>query len=376
MKIVNVIGARPNLMKIAPIVAQMRRFSEIEPILVHTGQHYDQNMSGVFFEELGIPKPDYNLGVGSGSHTSQTAQIMLALELLFQELRPDLVLVVGDVNSTLAATLVASKLRIPLAHIEAGLRSFDRTMPEEINRILTDSVSDYLFTTEPSGNENLRAEGIPEHKIFFVGNVMIDTLLRQQERANALDMPSYYGVPPNGYALLTLHRPSNVDAPEIFNGILDSIDFLQARLPILFPAHPRTLKRLKEFGLWERVQAMSNLKMLEPLSYLKFLGLMAQARLMVTDSGGVQEETTILGVPCLTLRENTERPVTVTQGTNQILGTSPERIIAAISEVLNGQVKLGNRPELWDGNAAKRIVKILRSHLSGQKASVLSPRRV
>jgi UDP-N-acetylglucosamine 2-epimerase (non-hydrolysing) len=376
MRIINVIGARPNLMKIAPIVAEMRRFPEIEPILVHTGQHYDENMSGVFFQELGIPKPDYNLGVGSGSHTWQTAQIMLALEALFQELRPDLVLVVGDVNSTLAATLVASKLRIPVAHVEAGLRSFARSMPEEINRILTDSVSDYLFTTEPSANENLHAEGIPEHKIFFVGNVMIDTLLRQQERAKALDMPSRYGVPPNGYALLTLHRPSNVDLPEIFKGILDTIDFLQARLPVLFPAHPRTLKRLKEFGLWERVQAMSNLKILEPLSYLRFLGLMAQARLMVTDSGGVQEETTILGVACLTLRENTERPVTVTQGSNQILGTSPERIIAAISEVLNGQGKVGKRPELWDGHAAKRIVKILRSHLGAGEPQAKSPQRV
>lgn len=364
MKIINVVGARPNLMKIAPIISEMRRFPDMEPILVHTGQHYDANMSGVFFKELGIPKPDYNLGVGSGSHTGQTAQIMLALEPLFQELHPDLVLVVGDVNSTLAATLVASKLRIPLAHVEAGLRSFDRTMPEEVNRILTDSVSDYLFTTEPSANENLRAEGIPEHKIFFVGNVMIDTLLHQQESAKALDMPSRYGVPPNGYALLTLHRPGNVDVPEIFKGILDSIEFLQARLPVLFPAHPRTLKRLKEFGLWERVQSMSNLKILEPLSYLKFLGLMAQARLMVTDSGGVQEETTILGVPCLTLRENTERPVTVTQGTNQILGTSPKRIISAIGQVLNSEVKVGSHPELWDGSAAKRIVSIVREQLA------------
>lgn len=364
MRIINVVGARPNLMKIGPIMAEMHRFPDMKPILVHTGQHYDANMSGVFFQELGIPKPDYNLGVGSGSQTWQTAQIMLALEPLFQELRPDLVLVVGDVNSTLAATLVASKLGIPLAHVEAGLRSFDRTMPEEVNRILTDSVSDYLFTTEPSANENLRAEGIPEHKIFFVGNVMIDTLLGQHERAKALDMQSRYGVQPNGYALLTLHRPGNVDVSEIFKGILDSIEFLQARLPILFPAHPRTLKRLKEFGLWERVQTMSNLKILEPLSYLQFLGLMTQARLMVTDSGGVQEETTILGVPCLTLRENTERPVTVTQGTNQILGTSPKRIISAIGQVLNSEVKVGSHPELWDGSAAKRIVSIVREELA------------
>ena len=363
MKIVNVIGARPNLMKIAPLMAEMHRFPEVEPVLIHTGQHYDDNMSEVFFQELGIPQPDYNLEVGSGTHTWQTAQIMLALEPLLQELNPDLVLVVGDVNSTLAAALVAAKLCIPLAHVEAGLRSFDRTMPEEVNRVVTDALADYLFTTECSANENLRREGIPDHKIFFVGNVMIDTLLRHRQRAEALGMPARYGVSNNGYALLTLHRPSNVDVPEVLSGILDALASLQTRLPILFPAHPRTLRRLAEAGLLERAQAMPNLRLMEPLGYLEFLGLMAQARLVLTDSGGIQEETTILGVPCLTLRENTERPVTVVEGTNEVVGASPERIVAAAQRALDGDAKRGRCPELWDGRAAERIVNVLLTHI-------------
>ena len=364
MKIVNVIGARPNLMKIAPLVAQMHRFPDIEPVLVHTGQHYDDNMSTVFFQELGIPQPDYNLEVGSGTHTWQTAQIMLRLEPLLQELCPNLVLVVGDVNSTLAAALVAAKLCIPLAHVEAGLRSFDRTMPEEINRVVTDALADYLFTTERSANENLRREGIPDHKIFFVGNVMIDTLLCHRQCAEALGMPARYGVSAYSYALLTLHRPSNVDVPEVLSGILDALDSLQTRLPILFPAHPRTLRRLAEAELLERAQAMPNLTLMEPLGYLEFLGLMAQARLVLTDSGGIQEETTILGVPCLTLRENTERPVTVVEGTNEVVGASPERIVAAAWRVLDGGAKEDGRcPELWDGRAAERIVNVLRTHI-------------
>jgi UDP-N-acetylglucosamine 2-epimerase (non-hydrolysing) len=377
MKIVSVVGARPNLMKIAPLAAEMRRFPDVESVLVHTGQHYDDNMSEVFFQELGIPQPDYNLGIGSRTHTWQTAQVMLALEPLLIDLRPDAVVVVGDVNSTAAAALVAAKLDIPLAHVEAGLRSFDHTMPEEINRIVTDALADYLFTTERSANENLGREGIPDHKIFFVGNVMIDTLLRHRLRAEALGMPAQHGVSANGYALLTLHRPSNVDLPEVLNGILDALNSLQTRLPVLFPAHPRTLQRLAGAGLLERARAMSNLRMLEPLGYLEFLGLMAQARLVLTDSGGIQEETTILGIPCLTLRENTERPVTISEGTNELVGTSPDRILAAawrrldqprgIHENPSGLMSRdGHRPELWDGRAAERIVCVLREKCGRQ----------
>jgi len=371
VKIVNIVGARPNFMKIAPLVAEMRRFPEIEPLLIHTGQHYAANMSGHFFEELDIPRPDYNLGVGSGSHTWQTAQVMLALEPLLRDLRPDVVVVVGDVNSTAAAALVAAKLDIRLAHVEAGLRSFDRTMPEEINRVVTDALANDLFVTERSANENLRREGVPDEKIFFVGNVMIDTLLRHRERAVALGMPARYGVQAHDYAVLTLHRPSSVDTPEVLSGILDALAALQARLPVLFPVHPRTLQRLADAGLLERARAMSNLQLLEPLGYLEFLGLMAQARLVLTDSGGIQEETTILGIPCLTLRENTERPVTISEGTNELVGTSPARILAAVwrrldqpemvpDNPLGLMGKAGYHPELWDGRAAERIVRVLR----------------
>jgi len=364
VRIVNIVGARPNLMKIAPIIAEIRRFPDIEPVLVHTGQHYDENMSDVFFRELNIPDPDYNLGVGSGTHTWQTAQVMLALEPLLIKLQPDCVLVVGDVNSTLAAALVAAKLCIPFGHVEAGLRSFDRSMPEEINRQLTDAVSDYLFTTSRDANENLRREGIPEHKIFFVGNVMIDTLHRFRSRAEALQLPSRYGLMPGHYAVLTLHRPSNVDSAGGLGEIVDALEVIQTRLPILFPAHPRTFERLKQFGLLRHLGAMSGIGLLEPLCYLEFLGLMAQSRLVLTDSGGIQEETTVLGVPCLTLRENTERPVTVSQGTNEIVGTSSKWIVEAVWRILDGGGKRGRIPELWDGRAAERIVAILRDILS------------
>ena len=367
LKIANVVGARPNLIKIAPVITEMGRFTDIEPMLIHTGQHYDDTMSEVFFKELDIPTPNYNLGVGSGTHTHQTAQVMLALEPLLVKLRPDCVMVVGDVNSTLAAALVAAKLNISLAHVEAGLRSFDRTMPEEINRQLTDAVSDYLFTTSQDADENLRREGIPDQKIFFVGNVMIDTLLQHRSRAEALHVPTRYGVDSHNYALLTLHRPSNVDSPESLSIILDALEEIQIRLPILFPAHPRTFERLREFSFLQRVEEMHSLKLMEPLGYLEFLGLMSEARLVLTDSGGIQEETTILGVPCLTLRENTERPITVNQGTNEIVGTSKERIVKAAQKVLNGDSKKSRRPELWDGRAAERIVAILREKLGGAR---------
>jgi UDP-N-acetylglucosamine 2-epimerase (non-hydrolysing) len=262
----------------------------------------------------------------------------------------------------MAAALVASKANIPLAHVEAGLRSFDRRMPEEINRVVTDALADYLFTTEQSANENLQREGVSEERIFFVGNVMIDTLLKHRELAEALNMPAKCDVPPKEYALLTLHRPSNVDVPEVLSGILDAVGSLQMRLPVLFPAHPRTMVRLAESGLLARAEGMPHLRLMQPLGYLEFVGLMSLACMVLTDSGGIQEETTILGVPCLTLRENTERPVTTTEGTNQLTGPFPERILLAADRVLNGSVGRGRRPELWDGHAAQRIIEILRAH--------------
>jgi UDP-N-acetylglucosamine 2-epimerase (non-hydrolysing) len=359
VKIVNIVGARPNLMKLASVITEMRRHPELEPLIVHTGQHYDQNMSGIFFEELGIPAPDYHLGIGAGTPTEQTARMMLALEPLFRELAPDLVLVVGDVNSTVAAALVAVRLGIPIAHVEAGLRSFDREMPEEVNRILTDSISDYLFTTEPSGNENLRREGVAAEKVFFVGNVMIDTLLRHRETAAALGMPARLGLEPGGYGLVTLHRPSNVDDPVVMAGLLDALEEVQGWLPLVMPLHPRTRQRLQQHELLERLEGMAGVRLLEPLGYLEFLGLMAEARMVLTDSGGIQEETTILGVPCLTLRENTERPVTVMEGTNSIVGTAPEKIVAAARLAFDGGTVVERRPELWDGRTAERIVAVL-----------------
>lgn len=359
MKIVNIVGARPNLMKIAPLMEVMRRTPGVDPILVHTGQHYDERMSELFFRELEIPAPDHYLGVGSGTHAQQTAQVMVRLEPLFKELRPDLVLVVGDVNSTLAAALVASKLGILLAHVEAGLRSFDRSMPEEVNRIVTDALSDLLFTTERGAMENLRREGIAEEKVHFVGNVMIDTLLRHRERAEELDVPGSFGVPPGAYAVVTLHRPSNVDTPEALAGMVDVVAGVAERLPVVFPVHPRTRSRLAEAGMLARLDAVPAVRLTEPLGYLEFLGLLAGARIVLTDSGGVQEETTILGVPCLTLRENTERPVTITHGTNRLVGTDPARILAAVDETLAAPRPEGRRPELWDGRAAERIVDTL-----------------
>lgn len=365
MRIVNVVGARPNFMKIAPLLAEMRRRPGIEPLLVHTGQHYDARMSDQFLEQLGIPEPDLHLGVGSGSHAVQTAQVMTALEPALEEMRPDLVLVVGDVNSTLAATLVAAKSGIPLAHVEAGLRSFDRRMPEEVNRLVTDVLADYLFVTEKSGVENLRREGVPEERIHFVGNVMIDTLLGNRSRADALEMPKRLGLGPGGYALATLHRPSNVDDPEILEGYVGVFEEIARRLPVIFPLHPRTASSLERFGLLERLQGIAGLRLLEPQGYLEFLGLTSGARVVLTDSGGIQEETTALGVPCLTLRENTERPITVTEGTNRLVGTRPESILAAFAEVVSGDGGEARRPEFWDGRASERIVDIL---LEGERA--------
>ena len=360
MKIINVVGARPNLMKIAPLVEEMRRHAGIEQLLVHTGQHYDARLSQVFFDELGIPQPDITLGVGSGSHAEQTARVLVGFEQVLLEHRPDAVVVVGDVNSTLACAITAAKLWVPVAHVEAGLRSLDRRMPEEINRIVTDALSDLLFTTSRDAGDNLAREGIAIEKIHFVGNVMIDTLNKHRVKAAQLDTPARLGLRSGGYALLTLHRPSNVDDPAVFAGILRALTEIQREIPILFPVHPRTVRRLNDFGFAERLAAAPGLMLIEPQGYLAFLDLMMHARLVLTDSGGVQEETTILGVPCLTLRENTERPETVTEGTNVLVGSDPSRILAEARSVLAGRGKTGRIPELWDGHAAERIVAILR----------------
>jgi UDP-N-acetylglucosamine 2-epimerase (non-hydrolysing) len=363
MKIVNVVGARPNLMKIAPLMDAYGQAPEIEALLVHTGQHYDANMSDLFFRELGIPEPDINLGVGSASHAVQTAEIMRTFEPVVLEQRPDAVVVVGDVNSTIACGLVAVKLGIRLVHVEAGLRSFDRDMPEEINRVLTDAISDLLFCTEQSGVDNLRREGVAADKIHLVGNVMIDTLMRHRERAAQSRVLETLGLPAGGYAVLTLHRPSNVDDPTVLAKLLDVLEAVVADQPLVFPVHPRTRQKLAQFGLTPRIQAQPELRLVDPLGYLDFLQLMARARVVLTDSGGIQEETTILGVPCLTLRENTERPATVEMGTNRLVGQQPERILAAYRDVMAGRTGRAQVPPLWDGSAARRIVAVLREAL-------------
>jgi len=364
MKIFNIVGARPNFMKIAPIMEAMQKAPEITPVLVHTGQHYDEKMSKVFFEDLDIPRPDINLEVGSGSHAVQTAGIMVAFEKLCVEERPDMVLVVGDVNSTLACSVVASKLLIPVVHVEAGLRSRDRTMPEEVNRLVTDALADVLFTTSRDADENLKQEGVPAEKIFFVGNVMIDTLLKHVDKARHSDIHRRLGLlnggAPARYGVMTLHRPSNVDDRETLSGILEAVEHIQSKLPVVFPIHPRTLKNIRENGLEERVRRMKSLMLLDPLGYLDFLGLVSGSTLVLTDSGGLQEETTALGIPCITIRNNTERPVTLDQGTNTLVGMDRDLIRTTALDILQGGGKAGRIPELWDGKAAERITDILR----------------
>lgn len=357
LKILNVVGARPNFMKIAPVLAEMRRRPQrIEPLLVHTGQHYDEAMSDSFFADLEIPRPDINLEVGSASHAEQTARIMLAFEKVLLEHQPDWVVVVGDVNSTMAATLVAVKLLVRVAHIEAGLRSRDRRMPEEINRLVTDALADLLLTPSPDADENLLREGVAPEKLRFVGNVMIDTLFRQLERARQSPILERFALQPQTYCAMTLHRPSNVDDRAALVGILDALDDIQQRLPVVFPVHPRTRARLAEFGLLERVKQQPNLLLVEPLGYLDFLQLYSNSRLVLTDSGGVQEETTALSIPCLTLRENTERPITVTEGTNRIVGNDPGAIRREAFAALDNPQTAARIPALWDGQAAARIV--------------------
>jgi UDP-N-acetylglucosamine 2-epimerase (non-hydrolysing) len=392
LRLLLVAGARPNFVKIAPLMdALSDRAGRAETLLVHTGQHYDEALSKSFFDQLGIPRPDVNLEVGSASHAKQTAEVMARFEPVVEDWKPDVVVVVGDVNSTVACALVAAKLGVRVAHVEAGLRSFDRTMPEEINRLLTDAISDFLFVTEPSGVENLRREGVAPEKIHLVGNVMIDSLkkfLPIAKKSSALrdfqllpsegagDMPWADSAPGTAtgarhlpFALLTLHRPSNVDEPEKLGKILDVLNEIGRDLPVFFPVHPRTRERLDRFGLtrWARtswsykdlVHKHACVLLAPPVGYLEFLHLMSEATFVLTDSGGIQEETTALGVPCLTLRDNTERPITVSQGTNQLVGADPDKILAAAKTILSGETKRGRVPDLWDGAAASRIIDIL-----------------
>ena len=358
------VGARPNFMKIAPIVSALGRHANVEQFLVHTGQHYDAAMSQVFFDDLGIPRPDVDLGIGSDRHGAQTGRMMIELERVFTELRPDCVVVVGDVNSTMAAALVAAKLWIPCAHIEAGLRSFERSMPEEINRIVTDRVADLLLTPSANADDNLLAEGAPKAAIHRVGNVMLDTLLTHLERAKGRPTLDATGVALGAYALATLHRPSNVDDPVVLSSLLATLEWTQERLPVVMPLHPRTRRQLEELSLLERATAMPNLKLTEPLGYLDFLALTASAKLVLTDSGGLQEETTVLGIPCLTLRTCTERPVTVSIGTNIIVGSDPEAIRENVGQILAGRTKVGGVPELWDGHASERTAEVLVDYLA------------
>lgn len=366
IKILCIVGARPNFMKIAPLMRVFRAVPDVfDTRLVHTGQHYDEAMKDAFFRQLQIPEPDIDLGVGSGTHTVQTAEIMRRFEPVVDDYSPEAVLVVGDVNSTIACALVAAKKNIAVVHVEAGLRSGDRRMPEEVNRVLTDQISDLLFTTEPDGKANLLREGVAEEKIHFVGNVMIDTLFANRERAvdpgQTLAELTDIDALTEDFGILTLHRPSNVDDPIVLQRLLETIAELSRRLPLVFPIHPRTRTRIDEAGLTP-VLADSRIALTEPLGYLQLLGLMTRARLLMTDSGGLQEESTALGVPCITLRENTERPITVDNGTNTIVGTDPVRINACFDDVMATGGKAGQVPELWDGRAAERIGEALKQH--------------
>jgi len=355
IKALLIAGARPNFMKVAPIYAEMKRRGDaFLPMIVHTGQHYDRAMSDAFFSDLGMPEPDINLGVGSASHTQQTAKIMTLFEPVVESEKPDWVVVVGDVNSTIACALVAAKMGVKIAHVEAGLRSNDRTMPEEINRILTDSISDLLLTPSPDADATLRREGVEESKIRFVGNVMIDSLLDHLKVSERSSIRETLGVSAGEYAVATLHRPSNVDDRETLGGIVGALAEISKRLPIIFPVHPRTRQKLADFEL-DRVFSDSQVKLIEPLGYLDFLRLYSGAKLVLTDSGGLQEETTVLGIPCLTLRENTERPITIEMGTNVLVGVDPEKILAEAYASLDGRRSESKIPPLWDGKAAERI---------------------
>jgi UDP-N-acetylglucosamine 2-epimerase (non-hydrolysing) len=382
LKLLSVVGARPNFVKISSILGELEQCSDFEHCLVHTGQHYDEFLSDSFFKDLGLPTPDVNLQVGSGSHASQTAEIIKRIEPVFLEHNPQMVLVVGDVNSTIAAALTAAKLGIPVAHIEAGLRSFDRTMPEEINRKLTDAISTLLFVTEQSGVDNLLREGVSAESIFLVGNVMIDCLLRHRDLAGRLAPLEKLGISNDGhghgrYGVLTLHRPSNVESAVTLERIFAAVKTISEEFPVFFPVHPRTRKNIDAFGLGHYLSGSEVQKEwrgivpLRPLGYLEFLALLDHASIVMTDSGGIQEETTVLGVPCLTLRENTERPATVEHGTNQIVGTRTENIVAAARSSLLRPVRRSVRPPLWDGKAAARIVAIIRDYFARNQSARL-----
>jgi len=366
-KIILVAGARPNFMKIAPLMKELQKHEHFEPMIVHTGQHYDDNMSDLFFRQLNIPKPDMNLEVGSDSHAVQTARIMERFEKVCIAEKPDLVIVVGDVNSTAACTLVASKLHIKTAHYEAGLRSRDKSMPEEINRMVTDAITDLYFTTSKDADENLIKEGIDQDRIHMVGNLMIDTLANNLERSKDISIEIkdlngsklHFGkdIKKDKYGVMTFHRPSNVDTEQSLKKLVDIWSEISRELPLIFPAHPRTIKNARRFGLLEKMKNTENLILSEPIGYLEFINLLSNARLVLTDSGGIQEETTYMGIPCLTVRPNTERPVTIWEGTNKLIGI--DNITTEVDNILQGKGKTGQRPQFWDGKTASRIVKIL-----------------
>lgn len=361
MKIHLIAAARPNFMKIAPLYHELVRHPDLDPAIVHTGQHYDLNMSDVFFRDFNLPEPHIHLGVGSGSHALQTGQVMMAYEQVLMEQAPDLVVVVGDVNSTMAATLAAAKLGVKTAHLEAGLRSYDRNMPEEINRVVTDALADYLWTPSADGNENLEKEGVPSEKVTLVGNIMIDSLEMLREKIQKNDVAGSLGLTPGGYGLVTLHRPSNVDDPKTLEFLCRSLAGISEKLPLVFPVHPRTRERLKAFGVRSLLESASGVVLTDPMGYKDFMNLVMNARVLITDSGGVQEESTYLKIPCLTLRENTERPVTITQGTNALC--RPRDLVPAVDDVLAGKFKTGRVPDLWDGKTAGRVAGLIRTRV-------------
>lgn len=357
--VIHLIAAtRPNFMKVAPLYHALRRETWCQPFLIHTGQHYDANMSEDFLRDLGLPEPDRHLGVGSGTHAEQTAGVMVAYERVCLEQRPDWAVVVGDVNSTMACALTAKKLCLSVAHLEAGLRSRDMTMPEEINRIVTDAVSDLLWSPTPDADENLRREGAPELKIIRVGNIMIDSYEMLRDKIEAEQMAALFGLTPGTYGVVTLHRPSNVDRPEDLSQFSFLIKEISDTLPLVFPIHPRTRKMLEAFGLWDSLEKAQGLHLTGPMGYIRFMSLVRQAKLVITDSGGIQEETTYLNIPCLTLRKNTERPITITEGTNQLV--SFETLGRSVSQILRGEWQHGLRPDLWDGHTAERVAKSLK----------------